>query len=318
MKTQHIHPTHQNIANSTNPQGILWLPDGGQPEAVLHVIHGMTEHIGRYTEFAETLTEKQIAVAGFDLPGHGIKASDASCAVFQPQDWENSLEAIHVFRQELHRRFPDAKHVIMGFSLGSFLLRDYLSRYPADTQGIILMGTGDQPSWILRPIIQLVKQQIKKCGYAQTTPLIRKLSVENYNKYFRPNRTEYDWLCSDMSTLQEYMQDDLCKKEISAGLFLQLLEGIVRTGKMTSLQNWDKQLPVLLISGQQDPVGNFEKGVKSVYRKLQQAGFLQTKIELMPEARHDLLHEKASLASQRALEVILAWLSEITTNKNSI
>lgn len=308
--TQSTYPI--NTTYPQNPQGILWLPDDETPELVLHIIHGMTEHMGRYAEFARVLTDKQIAVAGFDLPGHGVNASDTSCAVFRAQDWENSLAAIHAFQQELHRRFPGAKHVLLGFSLGSFLLRDYLSRYLAETQGVILMGTGDQPAWILCPIIQLVKQQIKTCGYGQTTPLIRKLSVENYNKYFRPNRTEYDWLCSDMSTLREYMQDDLCKKEISAGLFLQLLEGIVRTGKMTSLQNWDKQLPVLLISGRQDPVGNFEKGVKSVYRKLQRSGFSQTKIELIPEARHDLLHEKAGLASQRALEVILAWLSEIT------
>lgn len=171
------------------------------------------------------------------------------------------------------------------------------------------MGTGDQPAWILRIIIQLVKHQIKTCGYARTTPLIRKLSVENYNKHFQPNQTAYDWLCSDMDTLQEYIQDDFCKKEISAGLFLQLLQGMHRTGRKTALQNWNKQLPILLISGQQDPVGDFGKGIQSFNRKLQQAGFTP-EMYLIPSARHDLLHEESGSAAQDTLKIILSWLTQ--------
>lgn len=309
MKTEHIH--------LTQPQtGTLWLPDTGTPKLILHVIHGMTEHIARYTEFAKSLTEKQIAVAGFDLPGHGVNATNfarsTSSAVFLPGDWENSLNNIHAFQQELHQRFPYTPHVLMGFSLGSFLLRDYLSCYSVNTQGIILMGTGDQPAWILKVIIQLVKHQAKKLGYAQTTPFVRKLSVENYNKHFRPNRTDYDWLCSDTHTLQEYIQDNLCQKEISAGLFLQLLQGMYRTGQMASLQHWEKHTPVLLLSGKQDPVGDFGKGVRSLHQKLQQAGFI-SEMHLIPEARHDILHEKSCFADQEALKIISSWLSAIIT-----
>lgn len=308
MRTEYIHLSNPKI-------GILWLPENGAPKLILHVIHGMTEHITRYEDFAKFLTEHQIAVAGFDLPGHGVNAvncaENTDCAVFMPRDWENSLRNIAAFQQELHRKFPYTPHVLLGFSLGSFLLRDYLSSYPVNAQRIILMGTGDQPAWILKIIIRLVKRQIKTCGYAQTTPLIRKLSVENYNKHFKPNRTEYDWLCSDMHELQEYIQDDLCQKEISAGLFLQLLQGIHRTGQKASLQHWEKHIPVLLISGQQDPVGDFGKGVGSVQQKLQHAGFI-SEMHLIPEARHDILHEKSSSAAQEASKIILSWLMQIT------
>ena len=97
---------------------------------------------------------------------------------------------------------------------------------------------------------------------------MQNLSFGTYNKKFKPNRTNSDWLCADEAELDAYIADDLCRKDISSGLFMDLLSSMKRTGENKAFANYRKDMPVLLISGKEDPVGDFGKGVKKVYKKL--------------------------------------------------
>lgn len=287
--------------------GVLWMPEG-KPRALLQITHGMTEHMGRYTALAEKLTVQDIAVAGLDLRGHGQNPGDPDCASFGEAGWEAALEDMHLLFQFFDEKYPEVPHFMLGFSLGSFLLREYLGRFDDPVAGAVIMGTGHQSGAVLSVMMAIVRTQIKKAGFDAATPLVRQLSFGTYNQKFKPNRTPSDWLCADETELDDYRADPLCRKDISAGLFWQLLGAMKRTGRKDAYDNWNKQLPILLMSGQDDPVGDSGKGVECVRKAMEQAGMQQVTMEMFPGARHDLLHEEKSGCAEKAREMVLEWM----------
>lgn len=296
-------------ANGITLPGTIWYPMCN-PTMVVQITHGMTEHIGRYEQLAEQLTASGITVAGFDLRGHGRNPGDNQCASFGEGGWKLSLHDMHLFYLELESWFPDIPHFMLGFSLGSFLLRDYLSMYRDHVDGAIIMGTGHQPGVILNMLMPTVKREIKAHGFDSSTQKINEMSFENYNRKFAPNMTSVDWLCSDTAQRLKYRGDPLCRKTISAGLFWQLLDSMKRTGKPASYRRWDKEMPVLLLSGQDDPVGDSGKGVQRVRRSMSKAGLRSVQMYLVPDARHDLFHEEESGATEEAVDILKNWLME--------
>ena len=296
-------------ANGVSLPGIIWYPLCS-PTMVVQITHGMTEHIGRYEQLAEYLTSYGIAVAGFDLRGHGHNPGDNQCASFGEGGWNYALHDMHLFYLERNSKFPNIPHFMLGFSLGSFLLRDYLNRYCDKVDGAIIMGTGHQPGAVLNMLMPVVKREIKANGFDSSTHKVNKLSFETYNQKFAPNMTSVDWLCSDTTQRIKYRGDPLCRKTISAGLFWQLLDSMKRTGKLSSYRKWNKQMPVLLLSGQDDPVGDFGKGVQRVRQSMSRAGMKHIQLYLVPGARHDLLHEEKSGGSDEAFDILTNWLFE--------
>lgn len=286
---------------------MLWLPEES-PRLLLQITHGMTEHIGRYEDLARVLTVHGIAVAGFDLRGHGQNPGSKQVASLGEGGWEASLEDMHHFFEALRSRFPALPHFMLGFSLGSFLLREYLGRWSDGVDGAIIMGTGSQPAPVLAVIMAMVKGQTKKGGFDNTTDLVHQLSFGTYNQKFRPNRTASDWLCADEQQLDTYLADPLCRRDISSGLFYDLLAAMKRTGSKTACSTWKKDMPVLLLSGQADPVGDLGKGVQAVKRQLDAAGMKNVSLHLLPGARHMVLNEKRSGAAEQALAIITEWL----------
>lgn len=154
--------------------GYLWTPEK-DAKAVILVVHGMTEHALRYESFARFLTGHGFALAAYDLRGHGVHSADPDCAAMTPGDWEKSIEDIHLILGQLQKQ-TSLPLYLMGFSLGSFLVREYMNREDAKMDGVMLIGTGWQPGWLLANIRSIVKTQIRKAGYERTTPLVRQLS----------------------------------------------------------------------------------------------------------------------------------------------
>ena len=265
---------------------VLWLPEGA-PRAILQITHGMTEHIYRYKDFAKELTAQGITVAGFDLRGHGTNLNENGCASFGKNGWEGSLNDMHLLHDYLENRFPNCPYFMMGFSLGSFLLREYLNIYDD------------------KKIFDGFDYEI---GSNYSTPLVKKLSFETYNSKFTPNRTEFDWLCSDDTELDTYIQDSLCSDSISAGLFWQLLGSMKRTGNRSAYKKWDKKMPVLFLSGEKDPVGNDGKGVKKVKQTMNNVGIRNVSMHLFPNVRHDILHEEKSGCAKQVRKILINWM----------
>lgn len=292
----------------------LWLPDG-EVKAVLQITHGMTEHMGRYEAFARYLCSMGITVAGFDLRGHGKNPGDAEVASFGEGGWAASIEDMRLFYELLEQRLTVVPHYMLGFSLGSFLLREYLTKYPdeGEVAGAIIMGTGHQPGWLLSIMMGIVNGQIKKAGFDKTTDLVRQLSFGTYNQKFKPNRTTADWLCADETELDKYLADPLVRKDISAGLFWELLGSMKRTGCAYEYDGWDTSIPILLISGQDDPVGDGGKGVQEISRRMKKSGMENVTVKLFPGARHDLLHEEKN-GADATRKYIAEWIKQSSTD----
>lgn len=286
---------------------VIWQPEQSV-RAVLQITHGMTEHMGRYETLAADLCRQGIAVAGFDLRGHGKNPGNPQIASFGEGGWAASIEDMHLFFLELQSHFPGIPHYMMGFSLGSFLLREYLCKYPEGISGAIIAGTGHQPGWLLSVMMPIVKGQFKKAGFDGTTALIKQLSFGTYNQKFKPNHTEADWLCSDRNALNHYLADPLVRKDISAGLFWELLGSMKRTGKAESYAGWNKEMPVLLLYGTEDPVGDSGKGVPRLYGLMKKAGLLAVDCQQFPCARHDIFHEESSGTAENVRHCITDWL----------
>ena len=293
--------------NEMKLHAVIWWPEG-KAHSVLQITHGMTEHMDRYETLAKELTEKGIAVAGFDLRGHGRNPGDKTIASLGRDGWEASIEDMQMFFVRLRRGFPKSKHFMLGFSLGSFLLREYLAKYPEGIDGAVIVGTGVQPKLLLSVMMWIVKSQIRKAGFDSTTDLVKKLSFGAYNQEFKPNRTEADWLCGDQEQLDLYLSDPLCRKTISAGLFWQMLGSMKRTGEPETYENWDKDMPVLLISGKDDPVGAFGEGIRKLRGQMKTAEITDLTMYLLPDARHDVLHEE-TCGAHSARMIIGNWIA---------
>ena len=267
---------------------VIWQPE--QVKAVLQVAHGTTEHMGRYGNFAAAMAAFGVAVAGFDLRGHGKNPGDPAVAAFVPGDWEASVEDVQLFREHLSRAFPGVPQFLMGFSLGSFLVRDLVNTCPTEgLSGVILMGTGYQPGWLLSVMQGIVAGQIKKVGFDKPSPLVRKLSFGVYNDKFKPNRTDVDWLSADASAVDAYLADPLVRRQTSAGMFWELLGSMKRHCSPREYAHWNRDLPILLISGGEDPVGDGGKGVRLIHRQMEKAGLRNVTLKLIPGARHGIL-----------------------------
>jgi lysophospholipase len=183
-----------------------------------------------------------------------------------------------------------------------------LGKYPDNIAGAIVAGTGHQPGWILSLMRYIVKEQIKKAGYDQTTALVRKLSFGTYNQDFKPNRTTADWLCSDEAELDHYLADPLVREDISSGLFYELLGSMKRTASRFEYDGWDTSLPILFLSGEDDPVGDGGKGVQTIYHRMKKTGMENVTIRLFENARHDIFHEEASGVAETIRRCICDWI----------
>jgi len=206
--------------------GIAWLPEG-EVRAVIQLSHGITEHIDRYDTFARFLSERGLAVYGYDCLGHGqsVTANGIPLDFGDGSSWHTTVNDLYVLHTRLKAAYPDVPHFLIGHSMGSFMVRTYLIRYPGTVQGAVLVGTGWVPEFKLIPALALVNLHAKKSGHTPGDTGMG-LVFGRYNSFFRPNRTEYDWLSSDDEIIDAYMSDPLCQNTPTVNLFLAMMQGI--------------------------------------------------------------------------------------------
>ena len=280
--------------NKTQIHAVEWKPEK-EIIGVIQIAHGVTEHILRYEQFAEFFTQKGFVVVGNDHLGHGTSiAKNSKPMYFGPKNsWNFVVQDIETCRKMTKEKYSDIPYVLLGFSLGSFLVRTYLIDYakePIDAS--IIMGTGYIPNFKIAIAKMIANNEAKKVGEENTSSVIKSLTFETYNKLFKPNRTECDWLCSNEKAIDEYLADPLRGKNYSAGLFIELLSGMQYTSNLKNIKKMNKKIPIFLLSGDKDPVGEFGKGVIKTFDILRKAGIENVDIKLYKGLRHDILHEE--------------------------
>ena len=295
--------------NHTKIHAIRWTPDGDNVVGVVQIVHGMAEYVERYEEFATFLTEHHFVVTGEDHLGHGGSVSeDGMKGYFCEQDPATVVvRDVHRLKKMTQELYPGVPYFIIGHSMGSFMTRDYLCRYGSGIDGAVIAGTGMLPETVLllsKPVTWL--QGIFK-GQKHISQYIDKRAFGSYNKSILNPRTPADWLTSDEKKVDEYIADPNCGFTFTVNGFKTLFTLISRTQKKKNVKNIPKELPVLMISGEADPVGDYGKGVRKAYSFLQGVGLQNLQLKLYPEDRHELLNERNR---QQVMEDIMEWLTK--------
>ena len=281
-----------------------------KPEKVIGVVqiaHGIAEYGKRYDAFARYLCKNGFAVVANDHLGHGSSIADGQPPLYfsETGGWAHVVDDMEQLRAQTAAEFPGVPYFLFGHSMGSFLSRTYLIRYPGNLSGCILCGTGNPGRMTILCGRKVVAHEIRKVGTTGYSKKADDLAFGSYNRKFSPNRTEADWLSVSEDNVDAYLQDPQCGGKISAGLMQDLLEGLWLITRKKNLQSMDCSMPVLFISGRDDPVGNMGRGVKKACRNFLAAGVKDAEIRLYDGLRHEILNEEARMD---VYFDILSWL----------
>ncbi len=273
------------------------------------VAHGMGEHGGRYEELAQHLTSEGYVVYAPDHRGHGRTAGskDKFGHFADYNGWNLVIEDLRAVIEQVRNNHPQLPIILFGHSMGSLLSRRYIQLYGDQIQGVILSGTSGDPG-IMGYIGKLIIQwEIKKSGLDHRNPFLKKLLFGGFNKKFTPYRTPFDWLSRDHQEIDRYLNDEWVGTTYSSGFFYDLIRGVSELNKPQQLSRTPKHLPILLFSGEQDPVGNFSRGVIQTYNRFRKIGIEDVTLKLYKDARHETIHD---LNREQVFTDILSWIRQ--------
>lgn len=281
-----------------------WQPIG-TPIGIIQIIHGIKEYVGRYDELAEYFTQRGYLVVGADHPGHGVSAANSGTLGYLPGGWIAAVQNIRLLQARMQNAHPELPYIMLGHSMGSFLLTTYLSLFSRSLDAAILSGTG----WISDSVLSVgsivCAAERKRLGDKAVSPLVEALMFGSYNSHFRPAKTKYDWLTSDDTVVKAYAKDPLCCWSASVQLCEEMIRAMRRNQKYNNLAKISNKLPIFFIAGQQDPVGNYGNGVLKAVEAFKTAGVRDCTVELYPNMRHECHNE---IGKEKVLEDIAVWL----------
>jgi alpha-beta hydrolase superfamily lysophospholipase len=290
---------------------IEWIPDG-EVRAVAQLCHGMVEYIDRYDEFARYLCEKGFYVVGNDHLGHGKSVQCKSEYGYFSDRYGNAclIGDMHTLRQRSQKKYGDVPYFLIGHSMGSALSRQYMQIHGVGLQGVVLMGvTTDHAAFTFMTGRALCALMAVFRGWHYRSKLVENMAIGSYNRRFRPTQTRADWVSSDQKRLEAYVKDPLCSFSFTVNAYYNMMKGMQKIRKKESVFMIPKDLPIVLMAGMDDPVGNFGKGVRKIYGIYKKAGIQDVTLRLYAGARHELLNEQIQ-TRERVFEDIYNWLEE--------
>lgn len=292
----------------TQIHAVEWVPEG-EIRAVLQICHGMTEHILRYDEFASYLSERGIYVVGHDHLGHGKSVQNEEYYGYFHETEGNAyvIGDIHKLRWWTQRRCAEVPYFMLGHSMGSFLLRQYLIKYSEGLSGAVIMGTGYHSSAELTAGQILCRVIASFRGWKYRSRLVNAIGFGGFNRRFFPYETEKDWLTTDRKKRDEYIDDPYCGFIFTVNGYYHMFSGMKTLEKKEIAGKIEKKLPIFFVSGADDPVGGFGKGVKKVYKRYKDAGIADVELRLYRDDRHEILNETDRA---QVYEDIYFWLEE--------
>lgn len=295
--------------NKSKIYAVRWTPDSENVVGVVQIVHGMAEHVERYEGFARFLTEHNFVVVGEDHLGHGKSVGEGDVqGYFCEQDPATVVvRDVHRLKKLTQELYPGVPYFLVGHSMGSFITRNYICRYGSGINGAVIMGTGEQPDGLLAFSKMLASMQGALKGQKAVSKFLNKCAFGGYNKGIKNARTGYDWLSRDTEIVDAYIADKDCGFIFTVNGFKTLFELITRAQNPDNLAQIPKDLPLLVISGEADPVGDYGAGVKKAYQSLVNAGVRNVKLVLYPENRHEILNESDR---EKVMEDITGWISK--------
>lgn len=290
-KREYFYPSADGV---TKIHATVWEPDG-EPKAILQIIHGMVEYMGRYDEFATYMTKHGYIVVGEDHLGHGKSVrSEEYYGYFGEKGNEWIIQDIHQLRLNTQKEHPDLPYIMMGHSMGSFLIRQYITEkdasYAEGLKGVIVMGTAWQPLPALVAGKGVARSMnIKAVG--KKAPILEVMAFGTYLKRIDNPRTVSDWLTKDEEIVDWYRANPLCTFHFTPNAFYHMFDGMIKAHDIARIKKLPAGLPILLVSGAEDPVGAWGEGVRKAYMVYSDNTDCNVSIKLYLDDRHEILNE---------------------------
>ena len=301
----------------TNIHAIICQPKNGQFTRIIQIIHGICEYIERYLPFIEYLATKGFIVVGHDHLGHGqsIKSPDDLGYFGEPNPNDLLIQDIHSLRKIIVKKYPNLPYFMCGHSMGSYLLRQYICTYSKGLAGIIILGTGYMSP--CESLLALGFINVLSCfkGIKHKSNLTKKISFElgPYSKYDHQKKDlNNSWISRDPEIVKKYYEDKNCQFDFTLNGYYGLVQSIRYSCDPSNVAKIKKDIPILFVSGDCDPVGNNGEGVRKSYEIMKLIGSVDVSMKLFMGCRHEVLNE---LNKDEVYEYILNWINEKTPSK---
>ena len=285
----------------------VWKPDTA-PVAILQIVHGMNEYIDRYDRFARYLAGKGILVTGEDHLGHGRSVPEGGTfGYFAEHDAATVVvRDVHRLKKITQEQYPGVPYYILGHSMGSIMLRNYLLRYGNGIDGAIIMGTGTPAPAFLAGAQIMIRAMRAVKGDQYVSKKVAALTFAHYMDHIEQPRTYYDWVVSDPRELEKYVKDPMCTGyTFTLNGFYTLAEMSRRMQIKSLMGRIPQKLPILIASGTEDPVGAWGKDPRELYDTYLNLGLSKVTLKLYQGLRHELLNETER---EKVWEDVYHWL----------
>lgn len=292
---------------------LLWTPEkaASSPKAIVQITHGMEEHIGRYVRFANVLASHGFVVCGYDMVGHGLTAPDKEQLGCLPlkNGKDILIQDAHELRKMIASRYSQqTPYFMFGHSMGSYLMRAYITRHAEGLAGVILSGAGHQSRLLSRGGNLLARLLAAAKGENHKSAFLESMGVGAFAKKIENARTGVDWLSVDEAVVDDFIADPLCGGMFSVGGYATLTDITGEVVSSSSASQVPRELPILFVAGDCDPVGDNGKGVEKSALLFKQAGVEQVEVKLYEGMRHEILNEPSS---EDVYTDIMDWMEAV-------
>ena len=278
-------------------------------KGVIQIAHGMCEYILRYEDFAKYLARHGYVVYGADTAGHGksIRSIDDLGHFGDGEDnWVFLIEDMRRLMQHAKEEYPGHKHFLIGFSFGSFIAKAFMSLYGSELAGAVLIGTARKVPMV-DVFLALCDGEIEVHGIRSKGVIMYRIGVDRLNLGLSPRRSAFDWICSVNEVSDEFLFDPLCGYPFTYAGYRDMLRLTKEVTGLEWAEKLPKELPVLLASGAEDPVGEYGKGILEIYDTLKEAGLKKVTVKLFSGCRHEIINEKRK---DEVYHYLLSWIDK--------
>ena len=281
------------------------------PRGLVHVVHGMAEYGARYARLAAALNAAGYTVWAHDHCGHGdnmrVDGGPPLPGHFGDHGgWQRLLDDTVLVSQALQASSPRTPLLLFAHSMGSFVGQALMGLCGDRYRGVVLCGSNRPPGPLERASVGVARLERQMRGPRTPSRWFQRLVFGTYNRPFAPNRTDVDWLSRDQAEVNAYAADPRCGFPLTTQAWLDFLEGKGTLGDAQHLRRIPSALPVRLIAGDKDPVGEQGAGVRRLFDTYRDAGLAHVSLRLYPNARHELVNETNR---DEVTADLIAWLA---------
>lgn len=281
---------YESADGATRIRAMAWEPE--RPRAVLQIAHGICGSIAGYEHFAARMASYGFAVAGNDHLGHGksVRRDDDLGFFAEEHGWDCAVHDMRRLRLMTEERFPGLPYFMLGHSMGSFLLRTYMIKYPEDLSGALICGTGQQPAAMVGAGAAFLDRYIQRRGARFRSRSLLNLGMGAMNRHLSPTRTPYDWISRDAQYIDRYAARGMAFTP-TLGMLRDMVRGLQFIESAENVRKMRPELPVIFMSGEMDPVGEEGRGVRRAAISFISGGMRDVSLRLYADARHEILNE---------------------------